>query len=81
MGAYIYRAKYKYVFGPITQEQFVFIEENVYCSDVGADKLSLEKYKELRKKFRNRVELKELFLSFCQEISKGNGHFSFKIFL
>jgi len=81
MGADIYRAKYKYVFGPISQEQFEFIEDNIYCSDDGTYELSHEKYKELKQKFSNSHDLKDLFHAFDKEIRKGNGHFSFRVFV
>ena len=81
MGADIYRAKYKYVFGPITEEQFEFIEDNIYCSDDGTYELSHEKYKELKQKFSNSSGLKELFRAFDEEISRGKGHFSFRVFV
>lgn len=81
MGADIYRAKYKYVFGPITQEQFEFIEDNIYRSDDGTYELSHEKYKELKQKFRNSNDLKDLLRAFDRETSKGKGHFSFRVFV
>lgn len=52
MGAYIYRAKYEYVFG-IPQELFEFIEDNIYCSDDRTYELSIEKYREFKQKFNN----------------------------
>jgi len=81
MGADIYRAKYKYVFGPITEEQFEFIEDNIYRSDDCTYELSYEKYNELIQKFSNSHDLKDLFHAFDKEIRKGNGHFSFRVFV
>lgn len=81
MGADIYRAKYKYVFGPITQEHLELIEDNIYCSDDGTYELCREKYEELKQKFNKNTDLKDLFRAFDKEISKGKGHFSFRVFV
>ena len=81
MGTDIYRAKYKYVFGPITREQFEFIEDNIYCSDDGTYELSKEDHERLKQIYNDRAELKPLFNSFKGEIEKGKGHFSFRVFI
>lgn len=81
MGADIYRAKYKYVFGPISQEQFEFIEDNIYRSDDGTYELSKEDHERLKQIYNDRAELKTLFNSFNREIEKGKGHFSFRVFI
>ena len=80
MGAGIYRAKYEFVSGSLSQEQFEFIENNIYCSDDGTYELGNEKYRELKKRFNKRTELNELFATFEKEIKKGNSHFSFRVF-
>lgn len=86
MGADIYRAKYEYVLGPITQEQFDFIEDIIYRSDDGTYELSSEHFKELKQNIGEyeelyKVELKSLFEAFNKEIKKGKGHFSFRVFV
>lgn len=81
MGADIYSAKYKYVFGPINQEHLEFIEDNIYCSDDGTYELSHEKYAELKQKFSKNTDLKDLFRAFDKETNKGEGHFSFRVFV
>jgi len=42
---------------------------------------SYEKYKNLKKKFSNSSRLKELFRAFDEKISRGKGHFSFRVFV
>jgi len=76
----IYKARYEYVFGPISLEQYDFIENNIYCSDDGTYELSNDKYSDLKRKFGERDELKNLFDVFEREIKKGKGHFSFRVF-
>jgi hypothetical protein len=85
MGADIYKAKYKFVFGSITQEQFSFIDGNVYRSDDGTYELSGEDYRELSRRMaklekKYRAELKPLFRAFGKEIKKEKGHLSFRVF-
>lgn len=85
MGADIYRAKYEYVFGHITEEQFNFINDIIYRSDDGTYELSREHFKELNQNIGEleklyKVELKSLFEAFDKEIKKGKGHFSFRVF-
>jgi hypothetical protein len=81
MAADIYRAHYEFVFGSLTQEQFEFIEDNVYCSDDGTYELSKENQEKLKHLYRDRPDLTVLFNSFDKEIEKGKGHFSFRIFI
>jgi len=85
MGADIYRAKYKYVFGPITSEQFDFIDDIIYRSDDGTYELSGEHYLELSGKMEElekqyETELKPLFRIFKKETRNGKKHLSFRIF-
>lgn len=81
MGSDIYKANYKYVFGPITQEQLKFIEDNIYCSDDGTYELNRNRYMELKQKFSMNNDLKDLLSAFVKELRKGNGHFSFRVFV
>lgn len=81
MGADIYRAKYEFVFGGLSQEQFEFIEDNIYISNDGTYELSKEDHKRLKHLYRDRAELKPMFNSFDKEIEKGKGHFSFRVFV
>lgn len=86
MGADIYKAKYKYVFGPITLDQFYFIDNNIDRSDDGTYGLSWERYQELKQKMgefekQHETELRPLFSMFSREIRKEKGHFSFRIFV
>jgi hypothetical protein len=86
MGAEIWKARYKFVFGPITQRQFHFIDDNVYRSDDGTYELSGEVYRGLRQKMGELEKLygpefKSLFRAFGKEIRKGKGHLSFRIFV
>lgn len=85
MAADIYKAKYEFVLGPITQEQSDFIDDNVYRSDDGTYELSAEDYKELRRRTTEfekeyRAELKSLFRTFGKEIRREKGHLSFRVF-
>ena len=86
MAADIYKAKYKFVFGSITSEQFDFIEDTIYRSDDGTYELSGEHYLELRQKIEEleksyKTELKSLFQTFKKETRNGKGHLSFRIFV
>lgn len=81
MSVDIYRAKYEYVFGGLSQEQFEFIEDNIYCSDDRTFELSREDHERLKQVYSDRAELKPLFNSFDREIEKGKGHFSFRVFI
>jgi hypothetical protein len=86
MRADVYKAKYKFVYGSITQEQLNFIGDNIYCSNDGTYELSAEDYKELRQKItklekRYKAELEPLFRAFGKEIGKGKGHLSFRVFI
>lgn len=86
MGADIYKAKYKFVYGSITQEQFKFIDDNVYRSDDGTYELSAEDYRGLRQKMtkfekKYKAELKPLFRAFRKEIRREKGHLSFRVFV
>jgi|GEM_PF-1428566 len=86
MGAEIWKARYRFVFGPVAQGQFRFIDDNVYRSDDGTYELSSEDYRGLRQKMEELeklygAELKPLFQVFGKEIRKGKGHLSFRIFV
>jgi len=81
----IYRARYKYVFGPITGKQFNFIDDNLYRSEDGTYELSGEDYLELKQKIGELeksygTDLKPLFRMFEKETKDGKGHLSFRVF-
>ena len=85
MGADIYKARYKYVFGPINRPQFNFIDDNLYRSDDGTYELSGEDYLELRQKIGELeklygTDLKPLFRIFEKETKNGKSHMSFRVF-
>ena len=85
MGVDLYRVKYNFVYGALTQEQVNFIDSIIYRSDDGTYELSNGDFQELKRK-RSRYEklykadLTELFGKFSDEIDKGKGHFSFRVF-
>lgn len=85
MGVDLYRVKYNFVYGSLTQEQVSFIDSIIYRSDDGTYELSNGDFQELKRK-RSRYEnlykadLTELFRKFSDEIEKGKGHFSFRVF-
>lgn len=86
MGADIYKAKYKFIFGSITQEQFDFINDHIYRSDDGTYELSDEVYRELRQKIGEleklyETELQPLFRTFAKEIRREKGHLTFRVFV
>ena len=81
MRADIYKVKYKYVFGPITLEHIDFIEGNIYCSDGGTYELNAEQFVELKQKFGSKEEFRKLLTVLNREIKKGQGHFSFRVFV
>jgi len=85
MGTDIYKAKYKFVFGPITSEQFDFINDIIYRSDDGTYELSAGDYRDLKQKITEfekeyKAELKSLFRAFGREIRREKGHLSFRVF-
>lgn len=85
MGVDLYRVKYNFVYGSLTQEQVNFIDGVIYRSDDGTCELGNGDFQELKRK-RSRYEklykadLAELFRKFGDEIEKGKGHFSFRVF-
>lgn len=85
MGVDIYRVKYNFVYGALTQEQMNFIDGIIYHSDDGTYELSNEDFQELKKgkiKYEKlyKTSLTELLLKFSDEIEKGKGHLSFRVF-
>jgi hypothetical protein len=85
MGADIYKARYKFVFGPITGEQFDFINDIIYRSDDGTYELNGEHYLEFRQKIGEleklyKTDLRPLFRMFEKETKNGKGHLSFRVF-
>jgi hypothetical protein len=85
MGVDIYRAKYEYVFGHITEEQFNFINDIIYRSDDGTYELDYEHFQKLKQRKERyektyRTDLGTVFQAFESEIKKGKGHFSFRVF-
>jgi hypothetical protein len=85
MGTDIYKAKYKFVFGPITGEQLDFINDIIYRSDDGTYELNGEHYLELKQKIGEleklyKTDLKPLFRTFEKETRNGKGHLSFRVF-
>jgi hypothetical protein len=85
MGVDIYRVKYNFVYGALTQEQMNFIDGIIYHSDDGTYELSNVDFQGLKKgkiKYEKlyKTSLTELLLKFSDEIEKGRGHFSFRVF-
>jgi uncharacterized protein YdcH (DUF465 family) len=85
MGADIYRTKYDFVLGSLSQEQIDFIDDIIYRSDDGTYELSNEDFREMKKRkveFEKlyKAKLAPLFDAFSKEIKKGRGHFSFRVF-
>jgi hypothetical protein len=85
MSVDLYRVKYNFVYGSLTQEQVNFIDSIIYRSDDGTYELSDGNFQELKRKKSKyeklyKADLAELFRKFGDEIEKGKGHFSFRVF-
>jgi hypothetical protein len=86
MVANIYRVNYEFIFGPITSEQFDFLEDIIYRSDDGIYELSGEHYLEIKQKIREletlyKTDLEQLFKIFEIETRNGKRNLSFKVFV
>jgi hypothetical protein len=85
MGADIYRTKYNFVLGSLSQEQIYFIDDTIYRSDDGTYELSNEDFREMKQRkveFEKlyKTDLQPLCHAFGKEIKRGKGHFSFRVF-
>jgi hypothetical protein len=85
MSVDMYRVKYNFVYGSLEEGEINFIDSTIYRSDDGTYELSNGDFKELKRK-KSKYEklyktgLAELFRKFSDEIEKGKGHFSFRVF-
>ena len=73
------RVKY-YLVSRLSEKQVDFIVDNIYCSTDGTYEIDRDNYRELRDKHTGNESLRDLFRTLGKEISKGKGHFSFRIF-
>ena len=85
MGADIYKAKYEFLLGSISQEQFDFIDDVIYRSDDGTYELSGEHYLELTGKKEElekqyKTGLNSILQVFKEETKNGKNHLTFRIF-
>ena len=86
LGADIYRARYDFVLGSLHQEHLNFIDDIIYRSDDGTYELSNEDFREMKQKKAEfnrlyKTDLNPLFQAFDREIKRGEGHFSFRVFV
>lgn len=79
MSTDLWRVKYSFVLGNITDEEFNFIEQYIGFFDDDAYHLTDEDLPTLKKLADGKPQFERLMETFEKEVKKGKGYFGFKI--